>query len=363
LYDALGAINIYGNFISAVGANLQIARTAGEIWRMNSNAANGYLSPNITSQTQASPQIFRYQWQSATPGIFTVGSFTTNVDPDNWDDGTGTLQPVSGGSFTIQRLYIAGSATNTSVYITYGQTEYATANDALAGIITENPNIDPAFKYLVLKAFLIVKEGSTDLADGVNQIIPNSGLGGAGGGGGPGFSGISGFSGYSGSGGNIGNVTFDNVTIQGVNGLNLSAGADFTANLAYLQVRAGDVASHIHMDTGNNAAYDMILGDDSKFIQVSSIGNIIMSSYDSGNNTSYAMTLDTTGNLTLAGNTLAINFANGTAAFTNLVQWTTAPVANTSTGTAGAAAYDSGGNLYICVATDTWAKFTGTTSW
>jgi hypothetical protein len=97
-------------------------------------------------------------------------------------------------------------------------------------------------------------------------------------------------------------VTFDDVTIQGVNGfgLNLSAGPEFTANLAYLQVRSGDVASHIHMDTGNNNAYDLIVGNDDKFVQVSSTGNIIMSSYDG--NTSYTWTLDTTGNLTTPSN-------------------------------------------------------------
>jgi hypothetical protein len=103
-----------------------------------------------------------------------------------------------------------------------------------------------------------------------------------------------------GGGGNTGNVTFDDVTIQGVNVLNLSAGPDFTANLAYLQLRAGDVASHIHLETGNATAYDLIIGDDQKFVQVSSTGNIIMSSYDG--NTSYSMTLDTTGNLTTPSN-------------------------------------------------------------
>lgn len=84
-------------------------------------------------------------------------------------------------------------------------------------------------------------------------------------------------------------------------------------------------------------------------------GNIVGTSYD--------WSFDDSGNLTLPSNTVAINFANGSPAFSNLVQWTTAPVANTSGGTAGQAAYDSGGNLYVCVATDTWAKFAGTTSW
>ena len=111
-------------------------------------------------------------------------------------------------------------------------------------------------------------------------------------------------------GGNTGNVTFDNVTVQGVNGLQLSADPTFTANLAYLQVRAGDVASHIHLDTGNNNAYDLIVGDDAKFVQVSSTGNILMSSYDG--NLSYAWNMDNTGNLILPGNTFAVNYANGT---------------------------------------------------
>ena len=109
-----------------------------------------------------------------------------------------------------------------------------------------------------------------------------------------------------GGGANTGNVTFDDVTVQGDNNeLNLSAGPDYTANLAYLQVRAGDVASHIHFDTGNSEAYDLIIGNDQKFVQVSSTGNIIMSSYDG--NTSYEMTLDTTGNLTIPGDIKSIN--------------------------------------------------------
>lgn len=114
----------------------------------------------------------------------------------------------------------------------------------------------------------------------------------------------------SGGGGNTGNVTFDNVTVQGVNGLNLSAGADFTANLAYLQVRAGDVASHIHLDTGNNSAYDLIVGDDQNYVQVSSTGNILLSSYDS-NTAQYTWTLDYNGNLILAGgNSVIQSIAN-----------------------------------------------------
>ena len=58
-----------------------------------------------------------------------------------------------------------------------------------------------------------------------------------------------------------------------------------------------------------------------------------------------------------------IKFNDDSVQDTAGVIWTTAPVANTSAGTAGQAAYDSGGNLYVCVSTNTWAKFAGTTSW
>jgi hypothetical protein len=57
------------------------------------------------------------------------------------------------------------------------------------------------------------------------------------------------------------------------------------------------------------------------------------------------------------------NYANGVSIFNSLVEWTTAPNSNTSAGSAGQAAYDSGGNLFVCVSTNTWAKFSGTTSW
>lgn len=39
------------------------------------------------------------------------------------------------------------------------------------------------------------------------------------------------------------------------------------------------------------------------------------------------------------------------------------PSSNTDIGIAGQMSYDPGGNLYVCVATDTWAKISGTTSW
>lgn len=58
-----------------------------------------------------------------------------------------------------------------------------------------------------------------------------------------------------------------------------------------------------------------------------------------------------------------IKFQDGSIQNSAAVVWTTAPISNTSPGTPGQAAYDAGGNLFICVAANTWSKFSGTTSW
>jgi hypothetical protein len=100
---------------------------------------------------------------------------------------------------------------------------------------------------------------------------------------------------------------------------------------------------------------------------------------------SNAVVLTTSGDVSATGNISAVNIGNisstnldgnvsnvltGNGTFVtlpvinaNTVVWSTAPISNTAAGNAGEAAYDSGGNLYVCVVANTWAKFTGTTSW
>ena len=147
----------------------------------------------------------------------------------------------------------------------------------------------------------------------------------------------------SGGGANTGNVTFDDVTVQGDNNsLNLSAGADFTANLAYLQVRAGDVSTHIHLDTGNNEAYDQYFGNDNKFVKLGLgiAGNVSIGTYQDGGVGQLEWTFDSNGNLVLPrggvvyetnipfggleGNTIALIPSGGTNADQQLLVYPTA---------------------------------------
>jgi hypothetical protein len=64
----------------------------------------------------------------------------------------------------------------------------------------------------------------------------------------------------------------------------------------------------------------------------------------------------------------ALGFPDSTSqntAFTGSasISWVSAPASNIASGTAGQAAYDANGDLYICVASNTWSKFTGTLIW
>jgi hypothetical protein len=129
---------------------------------------------------------------------------------------------------------------------------------------------------------------------------------------------------YGGGGGNAntGNVTFDNQAVvgtgdgsSGVGGLYLAPGTASTANLQYLRVRGGDVATHIHLDTGNNIYFDQYFGNDGKFVKLEATGNVQIGSNDTVGN-SAQWTFDTTGNLTVPGGGAVFSIGTGTIGVT-----------------------------------------------
>ena len=126
------------------------------------------------------------------------------------------------------------------------------------------------------------------------------------------------FAAVAGGNANTGNVTFDDNIVIGTgdefggDGLFLAPGNGSIANSAvqYLRVRGGDYPTHIHLDTGNNQYYDQYFGADSRFVKLEATGNVVINADDyNGNGATW--TLDTTGNLTLAGgNSVIQSIAN-----------------------------------------------------
>lgn len=190
-----------------------------------------------------------------------------------------------------------------------------------------------------------------------------------------GFSSISALS-ISGEGGNLSNIQVGNVVGLGnIASINLDgnsqtwlAGNGTFANISIPAV--GNIAT-INLD-GN---VSNLLAGDGTFVAIPVVGNIASINLDgnvsnvlAGDGTFVALpVVGNVGTTNFDGNASNVLLGNGIFSgvplYPNAVVWSTAPISNTAAGNAGEAAYDSGGNLYICVSTNTWSKFSGTTSW
>jgi hypothetical protein len=101
------------------------------------------------------------------------------------------------------------------------------------------------------------------------------------------------------------------------------------------------------------------------------LGNAVLTS--TGNTLVVDNISITSGNIGNIGNVASVNLdgnantlLSGNGSWVNsdsFISWVSVPVSNTAPGNTGQAAYDSGGNLYVCVSANTWSKMTGTTSW
>jgi len=161
LSGALKTINISGNDISANGANLSMDKAEGVTYRAGANYPSSYENPSTITNAIDTGFTFSPNYRSVTPGKFINETVTTTLNPDEWDDGSGTLQAVPTGSFTIQRVYFF---TNGNFFVTYGQVLYPSFNEALVGVTDECPEVEEQFRVdASLRAIVVLGEGATSL--------------------------------------------------------------------------------------------------------------------------------------------------------------------------------------------------------
>lgn len=161
LINGLGFFNVNGGIeFTPNGANLSIDHSAGTIFKQGANYENDPTNPHVkTISSVAAYSDIRYRLRTAgseiTPG-------TAFVDPDNYDN-AGVLTTVPTAKVTVQRINIFSSG---DVRLQYGQNLYDSIEDAIANAPSEEfviePNID---QNGLFRAFLIVKQGATDLSD------------------------------------------------------------------------------------------------------------------------------------------------------------------------------------------------------
>lgn len=163
----LGVINRTGNEFSANGANLKIDKSVGETFLPGVNFAVDSENPNIFTEPAKTALTFI---TVANNGADSTGFFasTDTVDPNYYDDGSGTLAAVPTNNYTIQR--IAMGVGGGPISIAYGQNLYTSQLAAVTSIETQNLIRFPEEEPLLIRAYLVVRQGSTDLSDD-NQAV------------------------------------------------------------------------------------------------------------------------------------------------------------------------------------------------
>jgi hypothetical protein len=170
--QAFGNFNISGNNFTANGANLHIDKDAGKVYIPTIGYPTDRRSPSIKNTSPETESTFIYSYRSAVPGVWTHTVSTDLIDPDQYDDGDGSLAGVPVGKFTIQMIfYEPYSAVHV---IQYGQTYYDSIPDAQAAV-TVGVDMDPYVDDTLFRTWLIVKVGTTHLNDGAFAYFAQAG--------------------------------------------------------------------------------------------------------------------------------------------------------------------------------------------
>ena len=156
---ALGSIYQYGSQVTEDVTPLHLDVTGGSYF-FGDNHFLPSAGTNITFQT-----FYRNGL-----GGWTIGS-TNVVDTNNYDNGSGTLQPIPSGYYARHTLYLVGQGANQQYLFVYAQTTYSSLVLAQTGTIPLPPNYFT--DGVVLIASLIVKQGSTSIIAGGGQIVDN----------------------------------------------------------------------------------------------------------------------------------------------------------------------------------------------
>lgn len=177
LMDAIGPLNLSGNFITPNGANLSFNKAAGTLFSRASNRfVTGVLStnPHISPSPGQTPATFRRILRTAsTPTPPPV----TTVDPTQWDNG-GVLTPVGGGTntSTIQRVWVfATNVTTAQIAVQYGQATYASLSSAVAAISHETFTPAPVSAVGSLVGYIAMTRTATNLSDPAQATFVRAG--------------------------------------------------------------------------------------------------------------------------------------------------------------------------------------------
>ena len=167
LMEGIKAFNLSGNVIGAESTNLNISKTAGDIFKRAVSPNTKNPNSKNLALLNSSTQDFRYRLQDGTEY-----AGTANVDPNNYDN-NGVLTSVPTNDWTIQRVAIFSS---NQIRIQYGQSTYNTKTAAIDGIFTESFTYEDNINANgVVLSYIVVKQGATNLSNSTQAVFYQAG--------------------------------------------------------------------------------------------------------------------------------------------------------------------------------------------
>lgn len=178
---ALGLLNTFGNNFNPASTDLTIRKEGGETFAPNTNRKNSGTNPNFSNDSVVDPVTFSYVFDDGAGGITTVPT-QTDIDPNNFDDGTGVLQTVSNNQWTNHLCYFFPSSGE--VIVRYGTEEFQNLADARAAAFEVPATIGFGLNPENVRTIISVEEGTLDLTNIISVALSDTGRFGLGSGGG-----------------------------------------------------------------------------------------------------------------------------------------------------------------------------------
>ena len=163
LVSALGVINVSGNSFVPASTDLTLRKEAGTYFTQSSNREiSSEKQNNIETLAVIDPVTFTQIYNNGSGGPSAIFG-QTNIDPDQWDDGSGTLATMTNNRWQNKIVWYFPSG---NVFIQFGEQEFLTEGAAEAAIPTlAYTQLLPTFTPDVVRTVITVVKGATDLSD------------------------------------------------------------------------------------------------------------------------------------------------------------------------------------------------------